>query len=82
VELLLWNDEYSPILQRQVGVTGTRCEMSGMEGRRMECGGDVRCIEDTKDRPERIYRRDKHCEKKSSTCETGVSLHRITLELP
>lgn len=24
----------------------------------------------------------KHCEKKSSTCETGVSLHRIALELP
>jgi hypothetical protein len=53
-----------------------------MEGRRMECGNDVRCIEDTKDRPERIYWGDKHCEKKSSTCETGVTLHRIALELP
>ena len=46
-----------------------------------ESGSDVRCIEDTKDRPERIYWGDKHCEKKSSTCETGVSLHRIALEL-
>jgi hypothetical protein len=55
---------------------------AGMEGKRMECGNDVRCIEDTKDRPERIYWRDKGCEKKSSTCETGVTLHRIALELP
>jgi len=59
--------------------TGTRCEMGGMEGRRMEGGSDVRCIEDTKDHFERIYWRDNHCEKKSSTYETGVSLHRIAL---
>jgi hypothetical protein len=56
--------------------------MGGIEGRRMECGSDVHCIEDAKDRSERIYLGDKHGEKESSTCETGVSLHRIALELP
>jgi hypothetical protein len=33
------------------GDAGTGCEMGGMEGWRMECESDVRCIEDTKDRP-------------------------------
>ena len=69
-------------LTKEEGNVGTRCEVGGMEGRRTECGSDVRCIEDTKDRPERIYWGDKHCEKKSSTCETGVSLHHNALELP
>lgn len=51
---MLWSDEYSPILQMKGGYWD-EARMDGMEGRRMECGSDVRCIEDTKDRSERIY---------------------------
>jgi hypothetical protein len=46
----------------------------------MECGSDVRCIEDTKDYPERIYGRISIAKRNRQRVRTGVSVHRIAPE--